>query len=238
VTRGTVFTVGVIAVATAGAWLVLFGPLANQGMAMQMDVSVPLFMTAWVVMLLAMMLPALTPMVVTFRRITSGRGDGVTAVVVFVLGYLLVWTAAGLAPLLYNIELPGLRMSVGNAAWSVVVAAVLLAAGVYQLSLWKSACLRSCRAPLAFLMRHDFGTGPAAALRLGGLHGAICLGCCWALMALMVVAGSMSVAWMAGLAVIFLAEKAWSHGVALSRVLGAGSLGAAAVVAVTGWGIA
>jgi predicted metal-binding membrane protein len=238
VTRGTVLTIGVIAVATAGAWLLLFGPLANQGMGMPMQISVPFFMTAWVVMLVAMMLPALTPMVVTYRRITSRRGDGVAMVVVFVVGYLLVWTAAGLAPLVFNIELPGLRMWMGNTAWSVVVAAVLLAPGVYQLSPWKSACLRSCRAPLAFFMRHDFGTGPAAAVRLGGLHGVICLGCCWALMALMVVAGSMSVAWMAGLAVIFLAEKAWPHGVALSRALGAGSLGAAAVVAVTGWGIA
>jgi predicted metal-binding membrane protein len=185
-----------------------------------------------------MMLPALTPMVVTYRRITSRRGDGVAMVVVFVVGYLLVWTAAGLAPLLFNIELPGLRMWMGNTAWSVVVAALLLAAGVYQLSPWKSACLRSCRAPLAFFMRLDFGTGAGGALRLGGLHGAICLGCCSALMALMVVVGSMSVAWMAGLAVIFLAEKAWSRGVALSRALGVGSLGAAAVVALTGWGIA
>lgn len=227
-----------IAVVSAGAWALLFGPLANQGTGMQMEVSVPLFMTAWIVMLLAMMLPSLAPMVVAYRRITSARGDNRTTLVVFIVGYLLIWAVAGLAPLAFNFVLPAVRMSIGNTTWSLLIAAVLLITGVYQLSPWKAACLGSCRSPLGFFMKHDFGTGAGAALRLGGLHGAVCLGCCWALMALMVVAGSMSVAWMAGLAVVFLAEKAWSNGAALSRMLGAGALGAAAIVALTGLGLA
>ncbi len=91
---------------------------------------------------------------------------------------------------------------------------------------------------LPFFMRHDFGAGVSGAARLGGLHGTICLGCCWALMALMVVAGGMSVAWMAGLGLVFLTEKAWRYGVALSRAVGAGALGVAAVLTITGWIVA
>ena len=221
-----------------GAWALLFGPLANQGMGMQIEVGVPLFMTAWVVMLVAMMLPALTPMVITYRRIASARGENAAALAVFVLGYLLVWAAAGIAPLAFTLQLAALRTSMGNGAWTIMIVATFVMVGLYQLSPWKNACLRSCRAPLAFFIRHDFGSGMGAAARLGGLHGAVCLGCCWALMALMVVVGAMSVAWMAGLGVVFLAEKAWGHGVALSRAVGAGALGAAAVVAVTSWVIA
>ncbi len=237
-TRAAFLPTVVIALAAVGARALLFDPLANQGMGMQMEVSVPLFMTAWVVMLVAMMMPALTPMVVTYRRIASARGESAAAPVVFVLGYLLAWAAAGIAPLAFNLQLAALRMSMGNGAWTILIVATFVMVGLYQLSPWKNACLRSCRAPLAFFIRHDFGSGMGDAARLGGLHGAICLGCCWALMALMVVVGTMSVAWIAGLAVVFLAEKAWRHGVALSRAVGAGALGAAAIVAVTGWGIA
>lgn len=205
---------------------------------MQMEVSAPLFMTAWVVMLLAMMLPAVAPMVVTYQRITAARRDARVAPVVFVLGYVLAWTAAGLLPLAVNLAGPGLRMSIGNEAWTTVIVTTFAMVGLYQLSPWKNACLRSCRAPLAFFMRHDFGAGIGASVKLGGLHGAICLGCCWALMALMVVAGAMSIAWMAGLGVVFLAEKAWGHGVALSRAVGVSALGAAALISVTGWSLA
>jgi predicted metal-binding membrane protein len=202
-----------------------------------MEVSAPLFMTAWVVMLLAMMLPTVTPMVVTYQRITAASASPRAAPVVFVLGHVLVWTVAGLLPLTFNLYVPALRMSIGNGGWTILIAATFLVVGLYQLTPWKNACLRSCRAPLAFFVRYDFGEGAGAAAKLGGLHGVICLGCCWALMALMVVAGAMSVAWMAGLGVVFFAEKTWRHGIVLSRAVGLGALGAAALISVTGWGV-
>lgn len=236
--RRTLLTVGVVGLAAAVAWALLLGPLGNQGPGMRMEVSAPLFMTAWVVMLLAMMLPAVTPMVATYQRITAARGDHRTGSAVFVLGYLLVWALAGLLPLTFNLEGPALRIAFGNGAWTVLIVATLILVGLYQLSPWKNACLRSCRAPLAFFIRHEVGVGIGAAVKLGGLHGAVCFGCCWALMALMVVAGAMNVAWMAGLGVIFLAEKAWGRGVALSRAVGVGALGAAAFIAITGWSVA
>ena len=121
--------------------------------------------------------------------------------------------------------------------WLRLLEVALVAVGLYQLSPAKTACLKSCRSPLGFFMTHDFGAGLGGALRLGGLHGAICLGCCWALMALMVVAGSFSAAWMAVLALIFIAEKSWRHGLALSRVVGVGSLTAAAALLITGWSL-
>lgn len=192
-------------------------------------------MTTWLVMLVAMMAPSVTPMAVAYQRITAARRNGLLLVVVFLLGYIVAWAVAGLIPLAFNLALPDLQMRLGMGAWWHLAALALVAVGVYELSPAKTACLKSCRSPIGFFMTHDFGAGPTGALRLGGLHGAICLGCCWALMGLLVVVGSMSLAWMGVLAVLFIAEKSWRHGVALSRVVGVGSLIAAATLLITGW---
>jgi predicted metal-binding membrane protein len=101
---------------------------------------------------------------------------------------------------------------------------VVAAAGFYQFSRWKQACLRACRTPLTFLSTHDFGNGLTGTFRAGAAHGAYCLGCCWALMAVLFTVGLMNLGWMAALAVVFLAEKNWSHGVALTKVLGAATV--------------
>jgi predicted metal-binding membrane protein len=97
---------------------------------------------------------------------------------------------------------------------------VLVLAGAYQFTRWKDTCLRACRQPLTFLLTHDFGRGLRGALRTGASHGLYCLGCCWALMAVLFVVGLMNLTWMAAIAVVFLAEKNWRHGVALTRVVG------------------
>jgi predicted metal-binding membrane protein len=234
--RGSVLTAGVLGLAAAGAWVLLLSraPMSTMGGA-SISVAAGLFMTTWLGMLIAMMLPAVTPMAVTYQRIIATRPGAPVLLTVFVLGYLIVWSAAGLVPLVFNLTLPDLQMRLGMGGWLRLVAVALVAVGLYQLSPAKNACLKSCRSPLGFFMAHDFGAGPAGALRLGGLHGAICLGCCWALMALMIVAGSMSAAWMAALAMVFIAEKSWRYGVALSRVVGVGSLVAAAALLITGW---
>lgn len=240
--RGTLLAAGGLGLAAAAAWVLVLGPLQMSGVSgtgdmpgTSMNVAAPLFMATWLVMLLAMMLPAMTPMVVTYQRITAARQRGPVLPAVFVLGYLAVWAVAGLVPLAFNLALNDLQMRLGMTGWYRLVALALVAVGIYQLSPAKAACLKSCRSPLGFFMAHDFGAGLAGALRLGGLHGSICLGCCWALMGLMVVAGSVSAAWMAVLALIFIAEKSWRYGLALSRVVGAGSLAAATALLISGW---
>jgi predicted metal-binding membrane protein len=233
--RGTVLTAGVLGLAAAAAWVLLLSPAQMSGMGgASIGVAAALFMTTWLVMLIAMMVPAMTPMAVTYQRITAARPRGPALLTVFVLGYLIVWSAAGLVPLVFNLALPDLQMRLGMSGWLRLVEVALVAVGLYQLSPAKTACLKSCRSPLGFFMTHDFGAGLTGALRLGGLHGAICLGCCWALMALMVVAGSMSAAWMAVLALVFIAEKLWHYGLALSRVVGVGSLATAAALVIMG----
>ena len=111
----------------------------------------------------------------------------------------------------------------------------LLAAGAYQLSPLKTVCLRACRSPLGFLMAHPprADRGLLGPLTVGVRHGLYCLGCCWALMAVLVVLGVMHVGWMAGVAVLVLAEKVLPRGGTVSRLAGAALLVAGAVVALT-----
>ena len=95
-------------------------------------------------------------------------------------------------------------------------------AGAYQLTPLKNICLRACRTPIDFILSHDFRRGAPGAFAAGVAHGAFCLGCCWALMAILLVFGLMNLAWMAVLSAVFLLEKNWSRGVALSRAIGLG----------------
>ena len=128
-------------------------------------------------------------MVLLYRLSGSGpRGEVRT--LVFASGYLLVWGAVGLAA--YAVAAASAAVTPGSR--SVVAAAVLVLAGVYQFTPLKGACLRACRTPADFLMQHWRG-GTGGALRLGFHHGAYCLGCCWALMLVLVVAGSMGLGW-------------------------------------------
>ena len=137
---------------------------------------------------------------------------------VFGLGYSAVWTSLGIVPLLV---LRAFRQTTEpSAALGRAAGAVLVLAGAYQFTRWKDTCLRACRSPMTFLVTHDFGTGRAGAFRTGVSHGLYCAGCCWALMAVLFVVGLMNLTWMAVIAAIFLAEKTWRHGVALTRVVG------------------
>ena len=157
----------------------------------------------------------------TFARVASSRAHGSRLVASLVLGYLFVWTVAGLVPLTLYLASQG--MVAGMSATSLgalAVGAVLLGAGTYQFSSWKGTCLRACRSPLGFVMTHDFNAGPIGAFRAGVSQGALCIGCCWALMAVLVVVGLMNLAGMAALSVLFLAEKNWRHGAGLSKIAG------------------
>lgn len=162
----------------------------------------------WWTMMVAMMVPAAAPTVLLYVR-AAAHGGARPAAAAFVAGYLLVWgifsvLAASLQLALERARLVAEATMALDPRWS--VAAVLLAAGAYQLSPLKDACLTRCRNPAAFIARH-YRPGPQGALRMGLIHGAWCVGCCWLLMALLLVGGVMNLAWIAALSLLVAAEK-------------------------------
>ncbi|HEV2140392.1 MAG TPA: DUF2182 domain-containing protein [Candidatus Dormibacteraeota bacterium] len=206
----------------AAAWLltirqsssmaVSFGGIATLGAG--------LFLITWLVMMVAMMFPAVAPMVLAHASVVRSRGAGATPTVAFVGGYLLVWTAAGLLPLA-AIQVLTRSIAMPVSGWLPRLGgAVILLAGIYQLSSLKNVCLRACRTPLGFLLSHDFGRGSVGAVRAGMSHGLYCLGCCWALMAVLVVLGLMNIIWMAAFAAVFFVEKNVRVGPRLAQVVG------------------
>jgi predicted metal-binding membrane protein len=171
------------------------------------------YVTAWVVMMAAMMFPSIAPMVLMQARIQEGkrrRGDtaraGTTAL--FVAGYLVTWTAAGLAG--YAIIELGRALDIGTLSWDragpYAAGAVIVAAAIYQLTPLKNACLTRCRSPITFLLG-SWRPGRLGALRMGIEHGGWCVGCCWALMAALFALGVMSIGWMAFIAALIATEK-------------------------------
>jgi predicted metal-binding membrane protein len=229
--RVNLVTGGILLALAAAAWYVTFATFGPMAM---MEVSVPIYLATWLTMLVAMMFPAVAPVVAAFARVANARRDASLTVPAFVAGYLVIWSAAGLVPLTLYLLSRGMVAGMSSSpAGAVVVGAVLFGAGIYQFTPWKGTCLGACRSALGVVMNHDFRTGTAGAFRAGASHGAFCLGCCWALMAVFVVVGLMSLPWMAALTVLFVAEKNWRHGVGLSRV--AGATLALAGVAVMTW---
>ena len=228
-TRFNIGVTGILLGLAAAAWYLAASGIVGMR---AMDISVPLYLTTWLVMLVAMMFPAVFPIVLTFARVASLRADGGRMVAAFVFGYLLVWTAAGIVPLFLYLVSRGLVGGMfATTLGAFAIGAVLVAAGLYQLSPWKTICLRACRSPLGFVLNHDFEGGWSRAFQAGASHGGFCLGCCWALMSMLVVVGFMNIAWMAALSILFIAEKNWRHGSGLSRVAG-GTLALAGLLVV------
>lgn len=177
------------------------------------------FMVTWVVMLAAMMFPSVAPMVVAYHRVQrhrrhAGRYAPAGSTGVFVAGYLASWTAFGLAAyVLYEwaaalapaVFAPGLG---GRYA----AAGVILLAALYQLTTAKNVSLMKCRSPMDFLL-HGMRPGYTGALRMGVVHGAWCVACCWALMTALFALGVMSVGWMALIGAFIAGEKMlpWSR---------------------------
>jgi predicted metal-binding membrane protein len=211
--------VAALLLCAGAAWLVTIRQASSMGMGGIAIMSAGLFLITWLVMMVAMMFPAVAPMVLVYASVTRSRGEGTLPTTTFVLGYLLVWTAAGLVPLLilqaFN------QMWIPTPSWLPRVGgAVIVLAGVYQFTPLKNACLRACRSPLGFLMTHNFGGGPASAVRAGASHGLYCLGCCWALMGVLAVLGLMNIAWMAVIAAVFFIEKNVRGGDILPKAVG------------------
>jgi predicted metal-binding membrane protein len=204
--------------------------LAQVGSRMPNPMTAPVFMLMWLTMMVAMMFPTIAPIVLLHRMVIRRRGGGIAPSVMFVAGYLVVWVVIGFVPLA---ALLGFREVSDATTWVPRLGgAVLAVAGAYQFTRWKATCLNACRSPLTFLATHDFGSGWQGTLRAGISHGAYCLGCCWALMAVLFVVGLMNLAWMAAIAVVFLAEKNWKYAPTLIKIVGTGlvAFGLAVVV--------
>ncbi len=218
-------------------------PMNRPQMAGAWDAGYWLAMLAmWWVMMVAMMLPSAAPMILLFgqvyRRTRSG-GKPAVSTAWLAAGYCLAWLAfsAVATGLQFGLEKAGLVH--GMMMWSLnpwLSAALLAAAGLYQLTPLKHACLRHCRSPFSFLLGH-WRAGHSGALRMGLIHGAYCVGCCWVLMALLFVGGIMNIVWIAGLALIVLVEKVAPHGRVMSTSLGVLCLAGAVYVVATATGI-
>ncbi|MGD9980231.1 MAG: DUF2182 domain-containing protein [Hyphomonadaceae bacterium] len=194
-----------------------------------------LIVAMWWVMMIAMMIPSAAPTILLYARVhrhalAQESQTPLAPTGAFAAGYLLVWLgfAIAAAVLHWTFERTGLVSAMMGAESRWLSGAVLIAAGLYQFSPLKALCLAHCRAPASFLSQ-QWRPGAAGALRLGAMHGAYCVGCCWVLMALLFVGGVMNLVWIAALAVLVLAEKLAPHGQWIGRGIGA---------ALLAWGVA
>ena len=182
----------------------------------------------WAVMMIGMMTPSATPMILIYARVgrqAARQGTPLAASAYFAAGYLLSWIGFALVATSaqWALERAALLTPMMAGASDMFSGAVLVAAGFYQWTPLKDACLRQCQAPWLFIQRHGgFRSDASGALALGARHGAYCIGCCWALMALLFVGGVMNVLWIAAIAILVLAEKVIPAGRVISRIAGAG----------------
>ena len=195
----------------------------------------------WWVMMIAMMVPSAASMILLYARVVrhAPQQDDVRGALaptaMFAAGYLVCWLAFSAFATALQFALERSLLLDGMLMWPAerwLTAALLAAAGLFQLSSLKTVCLAECRAPAAFLTRH-WRPGRLGAFRMGIIHGAYCVGCCWALMLLLFAAGIMNLVWIAGLAIIVLIEKLAPFGAQLSKALAVLLLVGAAVLVAT-----
>lgn len=222
--RPRAVAVACIVVLTALGWSVLGGALPQRGgswwtaLCGPIDASVSLIVVLWFAMTLAMMLPTAAPMILTYAEIAetaARKGERIVSPLMLAAGYCAVWIGAALvaaaAQILFADAIPP--------PWTpALTAAAFVGAGLYQFTTLKHACLSRCRQPFSFFFL-NWTTKPHGVFALGARQGLDCLGCCWAMMALMFVGGAMNVVWMAALAIYMTAEKLGS-GQWLTRIGG------------------
>ncbi|MCV2863777.1 DUF2182 domain-containing protein [Albidovulum sediminicola] len=187
----------------------------------------------WWIMMIAMMTPSAAPMLLLYAALKRRGPQSDQAwlySLLFLVGYLAIWAGFSViaVALQWGLEQAGLvASSMMTLSSRALAGVVLLAAGVYQFTGFKDACLSHCRSPAEFLARHN-RPGAAGAFGIGVHHGTYCLGCCWALMALLFVGGIMNLYWIVGLALFVLAERLAPGGRLFARLAGA-ALAAAGV---------
>lgn len=227
----------------AGCWLVTAvlvltgaGELGHHDVVLESSVwpwsaRIAAFLTVWLVMIGAMMLPTVVPLARLFGLVSARAPHRQQVRAGLYGGYLAVWTAFAPLALLGDAAVHRLVHTWPwlDARSGLVLGGALLLAGAYQFSPLKNACLTACRNPASFLRQH-YGRGPRAAARLGVRHGLSCLGCCWALMLVMFATGVGSLAWMLALTAVMVVEKTTRWGARLVVPLGVALLLAGTVV--------
>lgn len=219
-----------LTVARSSAGMSMHGPGADPSLREGL-----LFTWMWGVMMAAMMLPSAAPMILLYRTVSrrlATQGERVIPAWLFAGVYLCVWMLLGVP--VYAGYLAAARAAERYPAFAALapylVALSLAAAGVYQLTAAKRACLRYCESPLNLLMRR-WRSGYGATLRLALAHAGYCVGCCWGLMLVLVAAGSMSLPWVLVIALAVAAEKLLPRGWKTARLFGAILIALAAAVA-------
>ncbi len=220
-------------IAAAGAWAATVALARGMaGMTGTMGLGLVAFLPVWTLMMAAMMLPSVTPVATLYAR--TVQGNRTVRIAGLVLGYLAVWAAVGL-PAFGLAWLAGWLAGRHPGAAHVAAVAVFAAGGAYQLTGLKDRCLAHCRSPLGLLLHYGSYRGRLRDLRTGVHHGGFCLGCCWALMVILIAVGVMNVAAMIGLAALVLTEKTWSRGRAAGRVAGVAALALAVAIVWFPW---
>ena len=229
----------VIAAALAGltalCWLYLLivaadmRAMGDMAMPMPMEpkgaVDLVLLLAMWWVMMAGMMLPGAAPMILTFATINRrrrARAQPYAPTALFAAGYLLAWGGFSVAATLgqWGLERLALLSPIDMTTTSARLGGLLfVAAGLYQLTPLKQACLLVCRSPFDFVVNH-WRDGAVGALHMGLAHGLYCLGCCWILMALLFVGGVMNLLWVAVLAAVVMVEKLFPLGFWMARIGG------------------
>lgn len=230
VRRSRSITIVSLAVLSILAWVYLVtgaGTNAIADMGMAATPGWPLAAAMWTTMMVAMMVPSAAPAILLYAHVhRHSTESGTPPTMAFLAGYLACWI--GFAMLAAALQLAFVSPMSMELDSRVASAVLLIAAGLYQLSPLKDACLSRCRSPAEFISRH-YRPGAWGAARLGLLHGAFCVGCCWLLMALLFVGGVMNLAWVAALTLLVAAEKLLPGGQWIARIAGLGFIG---------WGVA
>jgi predicted metal-binding membrane protein len=222
--RATIVTYAVLLVTTAVAWVHVAGSMHAHDMAGMEMVMAPTvvdavaYVVSWAVMMAAMMLPSALPMIGLYaatQRNAASAAAKASAVALFALMYLALWALTGVP--VYFASLALMAVDAGTLAY--LVAGVLVVAGLFQLTPLKQVCLRHCRSPLGFLLGH-WRAGWQGGLAMGRAHAVYCVGCCWALMVVLVVAGAMGLPWVLLIACVVAAEKLLPRGEWIARFTG------------------
>src|SRR5262245_47846472 len=206
---------GLLLALAAAAWAVLVWQHAGATMDMTALVTLgprlPPFLCIWVLLMVAMMFPTAAPMILTFHRVQAGNrklGDAFVTTWVFVAAYLLVWACAGMLAYagMLAAETAAARLALSPATTAQIGGAIIMVAGIYQLTSLKDVCLSKCRKPMDFIVT-SWRDGAKSAFEMGLLYGAYCLGCCWLLFVMLFPLGINNVGAMAAVTLIIFAEK-------------------------------
>jgi predicted metal-binding membrane protein len=231
--RDRIVVLSALAGVTALAWVYLLSMSTQMDPPAQMEmlqvrpwnrVDFGLIFLMWTIMMVGMMVPTAAPMTLTYAAVARKAARNQTSVaptMAFASGYVVLWTFFSVLAALaqWGLDQAAVLSPMMVATSPALGGGLLIVAGTYQLTPFKRACLDQCRSPIHFLAS-QWRPGVGGAFRMGIVHGAVCVGCCWALMGLLFVGGVMNLLWVAAIAFFVLLEKVMPQGQMTSAVAG------------------